>query len=163
METKFNVFEILEIAERVEQRGARFYIQTAKRFRKAALQDVFYKLAEGKVKQQKAWARMRKEFSEKTGEFGTYDPDNYVLSHPEVMAGLSWFGTGAGRAKPLTGTEKKEEILRDAINRENAVIAFYQGLKDFTRDPAGTDTVDKIIAEENQCVRTLIHEITLLD
>ena len=163
METKFNVFEILEIAERVEQRGARFYIQTAKLFREAALQDVYYKLAKGKVKQQKAWARMRKEFSEKTGEFGTYDPDNYVLSHPEVMAGLSWFGTRAGRAKPLMGTEKKEEILRDAINRENAVIAFYQGLKDFARDPAGTDTVDEILAKENQCVRTLIHEINLLD
>ncbi|MCH7920003.1 MAG: hypothetical protein IIC50_18700 [Planctomycetes bacterium] len=99
METKFNVFEILEIAERAEQRGARFYIQTAKRFREAALQDVFYKLANGKVKQQKAWAKMRKEVSKQTGEFGTYDPDNYVLSNPEVMAGLSWFGTRAGRAK----------------------------------------------------------------
>ena len=96
---KFNVFEILEIAERAEQRGARFYIQTAKRFREAALQDVFYKLANGKVKQQKAWAKMRKEVSKQTGEFGTYDPDNYVLSNHEVMAGLSWFGTRAGRAK----------------------------------------------------------------
>ena len=163
METKFNVFEILEIAERVEQRGARFYIQTAKRFRETALQDLYAKLAQGKVKQQKAWARMRKAFSKKTGEFGTYDPDNYVLSHPEVMAGLTWFGTRAGRAKPLTGTEKEDEILRDAIKRENAVIAFYQGLRDFARDPAGAELVDKIIAKENQCVRMLIHEIDLLD
>jgi rubrerythrin len=160
METKFNAFEI---AERVEQRGAKFYVQTAKLFREEALQNVYYKLAEGKIKQQKAWAQMRKEFSEKTGEFGTYDPDNYVLSHPEVMAGLSWFGTRAGRAKPLRGTEKKEEILRDAVNRENAVIAFYQGLKNFAQDPAGTQTVETIIAKENQCVRMLIQEITLLD
>ncbi len=93
----------------------------------------------------------------------TYDPDNHVLSHPEVMAGLSWFGTRADRARPLTGREKEEEILRDAVKRENAVIAFYQGLKDFAQDAAGTDIVDKIIAKENQCVRMLIHEITLLD
>ena len=107
----------------------------------------------------KNWAQMRKEFSEKTGEFGTFDPDNYVLSHPEVMAGLTWFGTEAGTAKKITGKESKEEILKDAVNRENAVITFYKGLKDFTRDPASTDTVDTIIAKENRYVLNLIDEI----
>ena len=85
---------------------------------------LYYQLAEGKAKQQQAWVKMRKEFSEKTGEFGTIDPDNYVLSHPEVMAGLTWLGTGNGIRKKIRGTESKEEILKDAINRENAVITF---------------------------------------
>jgi rubrerythrin len=29
METRFNVFEILQIAERVEHNGAKFYLKTA--------------------------------------------------------------------------------------------------------------------------------------
>jgi rubrerythrin len=159
METKFNVFEILEIAERVEQRGASFYAKTAELFEKVELQRLYYQLAEGKAKQQKTWIKMRKEFSEKTGEFGTIDPDNYVLSHPEVMAGLTWLGTGNGIRKKIRGTESKEEILKDAINRENAVITFFQGLKDFARDPASKDAVNNIVAQENRHVLNLINQI----
>jgi hypothetical protein len=75
------------------------------------------------------------------------------------MAGLTWFGTKAGTAKKITGKENKEEILKDALNRENAVITFFQGLKDFARDPASTETVNTIIAKENRYVLNLIDEI----
>ena len=159
METKFSVFEILEIAEKVEQRGAKFYLNAMELFEDQRLRDIYYQLADTKVKQMKNWAQMRREFSEKTGEFGTFDPDNYVLSNPEVMAGLTWFGTKAGTAKKITGKENKEEILKDALNRENAVITFFQGLRDFARDPASTETVNTIIAKENRYVLNLIDEI----
>lgn len=162
METKFSVFEILEIAEQVEKRGAQFYAKTAALFESQAIRDIYYQLAEKKIKQQKAWTQMRKDFSEKTGEFGVFDPDNYVLSNPEVMAGLTWIGTSGRGAKRLTGHETREEILKDAIKRENAVITFYQGLKDFARDPASTETVDKIISAENHYVLGLMDQINHL-
>ena len=79
----------------------------------------------------KVWARMRKRFAEKTGEFGTFDPDNYVLSNPEVMAGLTGFGTKQDVPARITGRENRQQILRDAVRRSNEVIIFYQGLKDF--------------------------------
>ena len=103
METKFNVFEILEIAERVENRGARFYLKTMELFGDPELRDIHYKLANRKAKNEKIWTRMRKRFSEKTGEFGTFDPDNYVLSNPEVMAGLTWVAAKPGSSRRLTG------------------------------------------------------------
>jgi len=156
MDTKFSVFEILEIAEQVDKRGAQFYVKTADLFQDQYLQDFYYSLAETKVKQQKMWAKMRKEFSEKTGEFGVFDPDNYVLSHPKVMAGLTWVGNHGNTRKHLTGKETEEDIVRDTIHRENAVITFFQGLKDFARDPASIDTVEKIIQLENQQVLSLI-------
>jgi len=159
METKFSVFEILEIAERVEQRGAKFYISTAELFNTEDLRDVYFQLAQKKLKQQQVWVQMRKDFSEKTGEFGVFDPDNYVLSNPEVMAGLTWFGTKGGSSKRLTGKENKEEILKDAVNRENAVITFYQGLKDFARDPASAATIDALITAQNDCVIHLIDQL----
>jgi rubrerythrin len=162
METKFNVFEILEIAERIEHRGATFYVKMAELFTNPDRKDIFYKLANWKAKHEKLWIHMRKRFSEKTGEFGTFDPDNYILSNPEVMAGLTWFGTKRSGGRALTGKESKEEIIRDAIKRANEVIIFYQGLKDFARDPASEDTIDKIIKEENQQIRLLMEELEKL-
>ena len=156
MDTKFSVFEILEIAEQVDKRGAQFYVKTADLFSSQTLQSFYYDLAETKVKQQKMWAKMRKEFSERTGEFGVFDPDNYVLSHPEVMAGLTGVGGRGNSKKHLTGEETEQDVVKDTIHRENAVITFFQGLKDFARDPASIDTVDKIIKIENQQVLALI-------
>ena len=96
MDTKFNVFEILEIAEKVEQRGAKFYLGAAQLFAQEDLKNCYYGLAERKVKLKNMWTNMRQDFSNRTGEFGTYDPENYVLSNPEVMASLTWAGSRLG-------------------------------------------------------------------
>jgi len=159
METKFNVFEILQIAEQIEHKGAKFYVKTAELFSAPELRDIYYRLATWKAKHEKIWARMRKRFSEKTGEFGTFDPDNYVLSNPEVMAGLTWFGTKQDGPGWFTGKENKEMIVRDAIRRANEVIIFYQGLKDFARDPASKDVIDKLVREESRQIQLLMDEL----
>ena len=158
MDTKFSVFEILEIAEQVDKRGAQFYVKAADLFPGQPLQSFYCNLAETKVKQQKMWVQMRHDFSEKTGEFGVFDPDNYVLSHPEVMAGLTGVGDRGNSKKHLTGQETQEDVVKDAIHRENAVITFFHGLKDFARDMASIDTVEKIIQVENRQVLSLIDQ-----
>ncbi len=159
METRFSVFEVLQIAEQVEHKGAKFYLKTAELFDDPELRDIYYRLATWKAKHEKIWARMRKRFSEKTGEFGTFDPDNYVLSNPQVMSGLTWFGTQQERANRLTGREDKRQILKDAIRRANEVIIFYEGLKDFARDPASKNAIDTIIREENRQIQLLTEEL----
>ncbi len=159
METKFNVFEVLEIAEQIEHKGARFYLKSAELFSDSDLRDLYYKLANWKAKHEKIWARMKKRFAEKTGEFGTFDPDNYVLSNPEVMAGLTSFGTRQDFPGRLTGHETRRQILRDALRRANEVIIFYQGLKDFARDPSTEEIIDKIIREESRQINLLDKEM----
>jgi rubrerythrin len=159
METKFNVFEILQIAEQVEHRGAKFYVKTAELFGDPEIRDLYYRLAAWKAKHERVWARLRKRFSEKTGEFGTFDPDNYVLSNPPVMAGLTRFGTQQDTAERLTGKESKRHVLKDALRRANEELIFYQGLKDFARDPASMDAIDRIIREESREVYLLQEEI----
>ena len=156
MQTKFNVFEVLQIAEQVERNSAKFYLKTAEKFDDPEFRDIFYQLANWKAKHEKTLAHRRKEFSEKTGEFGTFDPDNYVLSNPQVMAGLTTFTSKPESAKKLTGRENKKEIFKDAIRRTKETIAFYRGLKkDFARDLASKDTIDKIINEEKNHIDTL--------
>lgn len=159
METTFTTFEILQIAEQVEHKGAKFYLMTAELFRDPGLRDVYYRLAAWKAKHEKIWARMRKRFSEKTGQFGTFDPDNYVLSNPHVMSGLTWFGTKQDGTTRLTGKENRRQILKDAIRRANEVVIFYRGLKDFARDPATEQVLDRIIREEDRQIGFLMEEL----
>jgi rubrerythrin len=159
METKFNIFEVLEIAEQVDHKGAKFYLKTAERFADPHVRDLYYRLAGWKAKHEKMWAQMRKRFSEKTGEFGTFDPDNYVLSNPQVMAGLAWSGAKHDAIGELTGKETKKQVIMDAIRRSQEVVTFYQGLKGFARDPAGKGVIDRMLRQENRQIRLLQQEL----
>ncbi|UCE47577.1 MAG: ferritin family protein [Phycisphaerales bacterium] len=159
METIFNVFEVLQIAERIEHNGAKFYLKTAERFDDPEVRDTCYKLANWKARHEKILAQRRKRFCEKTGEFGTFDPDNYVLSNPQVMAGLAVFATEPGSLKKPLKLEDRPQIFKDAIRRAKQAIVFYDGLKDFTRDPASKDVIDTIIKEEKRHIRLLTEEL----
>ena len=159
METRFNVFEILEIAEKIEHDAAKFYIRTAESFHDMDLRDECYKLAAWKARHEKILAHRRRRYSEKTGEFGTFDPDNYVLSHPKVMAGLAVFATEAGSLKGLPERRSRQEIFKDAIRRAREAVVFYRGLKDFARDPASQQTIDTIIKEEERHIRLLMEQL----
>ena len=159
METKFNVFEILEIAEKIDHNGAKFYLKTAELFDDPELKNIYYLLANWRARHERILAQRRKRFSEKTGEFGTFDPDNYVLSNPNVMAGLTVFSHKPESSGRLTGTESRQQIIKDAVRRAKEAIFFYDGLKDFARDPASKDTVDKIIKEENRHIRLLNEQL----
>lgn len=159
METIFNVFEILQIAEKIEHNGTKFYLKTAELFDDPEVRNTCYKLANWKARHEKTLAQRRKRFSEKTGEFGTFDPDNYVLSNPRVMAGLAVFATEPGLLKGPLRLEHRPQIFKDAIRRAKEAVVFYRGLKEFTRDPACKDTIDAIIKEEIRHIRLLTEEL----
>ncbi|MFH1549769.1 MAG: ferritin family protein [Planctomycetota bacterium] len=159
METKFNVFEIFQIAEKIEHDGAKFYLRAAELFDDSERRDIFYKLANWKAKHEKALAQRRKQFSEKTGQFGTFDPDNYVLSNPHVMAGLAEFATKPSLHRQMTGHEGKKEIFESAISRSKQAIVFFRGLKDFSKDPESRATIEQIIEEEITHIRLLLEEL----
>lgn len=159
METIFNVFEILQIAEKIEHNGTKFYLKTAELFDDPEVRNTCYKLADWKARHAKTLSQRRKRFSEKTGEFGTFDPDNYVLSNPRVMAGLAVFATEPGSLKGPLRLEDRPKIFKDAIRRAKEAVVFYRGLKDFTRDPACIEMIDAIIKEEIRHIRLLAEEL----
>jgi rubrerythrin len=162
MDTQFNVFEILQIAEEVQTKAAQFCLHAAERFADEERRNLYYSLANWRAKHRDTWRRIRRRYSERTGEFGVFDPDNYVLSNPWIMAGLTGYGTGpSGRERP-TGSETKEQILHDAIRRSQGIIIFYHGLKEFARGPDSHMIIDNMIGQEEQHVRLLSHELERL-
>ena len=159
MDMQFNVFEVLKIAEEVEHKAARFYLKAAERLPDRERRSIYYNLAAWRAKHQQAWARIRREHSEKTGELGTFDPDNFVLSNPQVMAGLTCFGTAPGSQGRLTGHGSEYQIVRDAIRRSEGVLIFYRGLKEFASDPSSRMMIDNMISEEDRHIRQLTRSL----
>lgn len=162
LETKFNVFEILRIAEGIEHKAALYYIKSVGLFDDSGCRDMLYQLANWRARHEKIWARMRKRYSDKTGEFGHFDPDDYILSNPQVMADLTSFAAKPNSLKRLTGREGKKEILKDAVSRSDETIIFYQGLKDFARDPDSKDIIDKLIEEETKHMNLITEQLKQL-
>lgn len=156
MDTRFSVFEVLQIAEELEHKAARFYLKTAERFADRRQRNIYYHLASRCARHELAWSRTRREHSEKTGEFGTFDPDNFVLSNPQVMAGLTCFGTSLSSPNRLTGAETSEQIVRDAIRRSEGVVIFFRGLKEFAEDPGAEMMIDTMIDDEARHIRQLM-------
>jgi rubrerythrin len=155
MDTQFSIFDVLQIAEAVETKTAKFYLRAAERFADEERRSIYYSLADWRAKHRNTWRRIRRRYSEKTGEFGVFDPDNYVRSNPWTMAGLTGYGTDPnGRDRP-TGHETREQILHDAIRRSQAIIIFYQGLKEFARNPDSHMMIDNMVNEEHHHVRLL--------
>jgi len=154
-DTQFNVFEVLRIAEEVEHKAAKFYLRAAERFADRGRRNIYYNLASWRARHQQAWARIRREYSERTGQFGTFDPDNYVLSNPQVMASLTCFAASPGPHGKPSGTETAEQIIRDAIQRARGVAIFYNGLKGFVRDPESRMMIDNMVGEEGRHIRLL--------
>jgi rubrerythrin len=155
MDTQFNVFEILQIAEEVQAKAAQFCLQAAERFADQERRSIYCRLAVWRAKHQEMWRRIRHQYSERTGDFGVFDPNNYVLSHPWTMAGLTGYGTDPNGHERLTGGETPEQILRDAIHRSQGIIIFYHGLKEFARSPDGRMMIDNVICEEQKHARLL--------
>jgi rubrerythrin len=155
MDTQFNVFEVLQIAEEVQTKAARYCLRAAERFADEERRNLYYNLAQWRVRHRDTWRRIRQQYSERTGEFGIFDPDNYVLSNPQIMAGLTGYGTEPqGRDRPA-GYETREQILHDAIRRSQGTIIFYHGLKEFARGPDSRLMIDSLISEEQRHIQLL--------
>lgn len=139
---------MLQIAEAIERRRAKFYVQEALLFKTGRQYDLCHKLANRSVKYAELWAQKSKQHANETGEFETFDPNDYVQSNPFVMAGLTWGGSLRDFDRKLTGRESEEQILKDAIRRSYELMIFYEGLKDFACDPATWTIIDIIISRE---------------
>ncbi len=153
-DAEFNIFEILQIAEEVDRKGAGFYLKAAERCEEEEIRNLYYELANWRARHQQLWARIRGKYSERTGDFGRFNPDDYVSSNPRVMAGLSCFGTESS-CRAASAHETREQILRDAIQRAEHLSIFYRGLKDFVNTPDCRMMIDNLIHEEDRHVRLL--------
>ena len=159
MSVHFNADEILEIAEQIERNGARFYRRAAEGTDDSRRQEQFRRLAEMEDEHEKTFAAMRRELSKPEQAAITFDPDNQAALYLQAIADGHVFDLKADPAEKLTGQESVADILRTAIQAENASIAFYTGLMQMVPKDLGQDRVMDIIKEEMSHVTLLSKEL----
>ena len=155
METKFNVGQILEIAERLEHNGALFYVKAAARFGDRQRRELCMALADWRSGRQAALGKLKDQFYEEYAKTEQTNFDDYFQTHPEAMADLAVFSSKLYPSHVPAGNESPSRIIKDAIERTDEAITFYRGLKEFARNRETRSALDKIIAEEQCYMRVL--------
>lgn len=154
MTVSLNCAAVFEIAERIERNGAAFYRRAAEMFRAPGASKALLDLAAWENRHEQIFAEMRAQLARQSA--GPDDSEQErSLPESEVVAGLAVFGIRSEPADHLYGNESESDILKMALQKEKDSIVFYHGLKDFVRDKAGKEQIERIIKEEMRHVVTL--------
>ncbi len=164
MQAKFNIDEILEMAEQIERNGATFY-QRASEIVPAdsTSRRLLLILAEMEINHEAIFASMRKDIlkHEKIDSIvdPEFDPDGLAAMYLRSIANSQVFDLN----KPdLSGNESPETILKMALEREKDAIVFYLGLKEAVAENLGRNDVDLIIKEEMSHITYISEELAKL-
>jgi len=158
----FNAGEILQMAERIERNGARFYRRAAEvggadEETKAALLE----LARMEEDHERTFTKMREALDTAESRSSTFDPEGETAAYLAAMADGSVFGSEADPVD-LVGDKPIEELLKIAIGMERESILFYLGLRDLVPPASGRDKVEGILEEEMSHVALLRGRLTAL-
>ncbi len=159
MDVELGAFEVLEIAEKIERNGAKFYRRAAGLINDPEFSTLFVNLSQWETRHIDVFKQMKKRLSDQRWQEGELAPRRIDPPDARVMAGLAVFGMQPDPAAQLSGHETKADVLRMAIEKEKDSIVYYTGLKDFVPHQAEKDLINEVIQEEMKHVRILVQSL----
>jgi rubrerythrin len=162
MAIKFSADEILEMAERMERNGARFYRRAAECNAAASAREMLLALAAMEDDHEAAFGDMRDQLSNEERQPTAFDPDDEEGMYLSAMTDVHVFDTKTDACDLLTGSESLEQILHTAIGMEKDSVVFYLGLKPLVPARLGLAWVEHIIAEEMRHLSDLSKQLAAI-
>jgi rubrerythrin len=154
MSVNFTALEVFEIAEQIEQQGAKFYGQAAEMTKDKSMSRFFGQLAEMENNHEKIFSEMKKSIKAGQADVTVFDPDNEIAYYLKAIAvSAGWEGKAMPRLA-FSGKETPIQILKSAIEAEKASIDYYLGLKELVSQD-DKSKIEAIIKEEMSHVITL--------
>lgn len=147
MATKLNADEILNMASRIESKGAKFYRKAAKLH--VGARKLLLEIAEQEDLHFKTFEEMRRALAPNEKE-GGIDPYGETDLYLQAMVDGYAFDINEDPESLLTGKESMDDIFKMAIGLEKDSIVFYLGLKQIVPPAMGRDRIDAIVKEEMQ-------------
>jgi rubrerythrin len=144
----FSADEVLQIAERIERNGARFYRKAAEGTDEENARKTMLELADMEDEHEKVFAMMREGLSRREKEETAFDPQGEAALYLQAFADGKVFDVNADPSEKLTGNESPEEVLVTAMGAEKDAIVFYLGIKEMVSQKMGKDKIEHIIKEE---------------
>ena len=155
----FNPDEILEMAEQIEKKGARFYLQAAEATHDSDMRTLLEQLAAMEEVHEKIFAKMRATL---TKEEITFNADPQISAYLNAWADGHAFDVKSDPVKRIKDQENIESILNIAIGLEKETIMFYLGLKHGVNKKNYQDRIDDVIKEEMGHVTSLSNKLISL-
>ena len=149
MDGIFNAVDVFKIAETIEQDGAKFYNDAAKLFAGEEVSSLFTKLAQWEIQHKKVFAEMREKVTQQHPKLGP-GTEEY-----KAVAALSTFSLWSEPHRQLSGMDSREDVIRQALQKEKDTIVFYVGLKDFVAANEDKEIINDIIKEEMRHISIL--------
>jgi rubrerythrin len=162
MAQKLNAYQILNLAQSIEENAVGFYKQTAELYDGENAGPVLLKLADMEREHKKKYAAMQaslEDTQKQQSDENFYN--NLDLYLKAVLDSQSLEGSDFAGVL-LRGDESLEEILMIAMDLEKETILFYLGLKDVVSAEKDKQTVDVIIEEEKSHIVILAAELRKL-
>jgi rubrerythrin len=148
MSTVFNANEILEMAVRIEQNGAKFYRCAAEGFTNETAKKTLLDLAVMEDGHEKTFSDMKGKLSAGEQAPTIFDPDGEAAGYLQAMADGHVFDVKTDPSEALTGNESWRDIIKIAIELEKNSIIFYTGIREFVPENLGRKKIGDIIREE---------------
>lgn len=148
MSMAFNADEVFEMAEEIEQNGAKFYREAASNAANREIREMFLNMAAMEDGHLRTFKEMRKSLSEQEKAETVYDPYGEASLYLQALADSKGFEGMKSPTQKLTGKESVQEVLEIAIGAEKNSVLYYVGLKDLVPAGMGRDKVEAVIREE---------------
>ena len=131
LKNKFNVFEMLEMAKEIENRGYRLYSTQAEVVEDKELKKLFNKLASDEQDHYNTFDKLEKRYKENEEKDYSYVEDVKVNDYLRSLVEYEVFPKG--ERKELKDMEV-EEVLDRAIQSEKDSILLYQELVPYNNE-----------------------------
>ncbi|MCF8001925.1 MAG: ferritin family protein [Halanaerobiales bacterium] len=153
LKNKFNVFEMLEMAKEIENRGYRLYSTHAKLAKDQKLKDLFNKLANDEQDHYNTFDELEKKYKEKEEKDYSYLEDVKVNDYLKNLVEYEVFPKGEREELKEMETE---EVLDKAIKSEKDSILLYQELVPYNNEET-KEILYRLIKEEKEHYVSLVN------
>ena len=153
MPNEFNANDIFEIAVKIEQNGAKFYRDAAKKLDDEKNKQFLLGLAAMEDDYEATFVGMQKELKGDETAPTFFDPENENALYLKALADARVF------AKKEEPANDFKTILHSAVQAEKDSIVFYLGIKELVPEKAGKSKIDAIIKEEMGHIKLLVKKL----
>lgn len=153
MNYDFNANEVLIMAQKIEQNGAKFYRDAADKANDAESKEMLLELAAMEDDHEKTFIELQKTLTEEEKKSQTFDPDNEAVLYCKSLADMRVF------FEKEIDTSSLEDVLKSAIVAEKDSIVFYLGLQELVPESLGADKISAVIKEEMAHIRILAKKL----
>jgi rubrerythrin len=145
--------QVLTLAQQLEVVGQQAYRRFAEQATDPAIRELFVYLADEEVDHEKFFGELRERVEQGETPGSELSPSQVIELRAIIKAAQD--SNVAAALNDTAASDSAEDLIGRAIEFEKAIVALFSKTRDCIGDALGQQTLDAIIAEEFEHIRTL--------